>query len=411
MDHRGVTPRWSLKVKMSGNFFTENNLRHVVNVSGTMTGLGSCIVPQAVIDDVANALPFFVEMNDLQRLASTVISDLCGAEAGFVTASCAAGITLSVAAAMTGSNIGKIEQLPDTTGLKNEVLIQTGHLVNYGAPIDQAIRLAGATVVQVGQSTYATKHQLDYAITSHTAAAIYVVSHHAVSYGQIPLDEFIAVCRTKNIPIIVDAASEYDLKRFLIDGADIALYSTHKFLSGLTGGIVAGKKEFVKATFMQNLGIGRGMKVGKEGIVGAISALRLWKYRDHNAIFENEQKSLKLWSNLLAQYSGINLSIEKDPTNNPLNRLKVEIDFDKSGFTARALRNALAQGDQPVIVRDHEIENGYFHMDPCNLNSLDAEIVATRLNQEILKLKDINYFHKMNIKSTDKLSVYLDWLD
>jgi D-glucosaminate-6-phosphate ammonia-lyase len=399
-----------LKVKMSVNFFTENNLRHIVNVSGTMTGLGSCIVPQAVIDDVANALPFFVEMNDLQRLASTVISDLCGAEAGFVTASCAAGITLSVAAAMTGCNIGHIERLPDAAGLKNEVLIQTGHLVHYGAPIDQSIRLAGAKVVQVGQSTYATRHQLDYLITTNTAAAIYVVSHHAVSYGQIPLSEFIAVCHAKNIPVIVDAASEYDLKIFLNAGADIALYSTHKFLSGLTGGIVAGKKEFVKATFMQNLGIGRGMKVGKEGIVGAISALKLWKQRNHKSIFDIEQKSLYLWLETLSQHAGINLAVEKDPTNNPLNRLRVEIDADVAGFTARALRNALAEGQQAVIVRDHEIEHGYFYMDPCNLHEQDSEIVALRLRQELINLKNKEYFEKLNVASADKLSAYLNWL-
>ena len=85
------------------------------------------------------------------------------------------------------------------------------------------------------------------------------------------------------MPVIVDAASEYDLRGFVAAGADIAIYSAHKFLGGLTAGIVAGRKDLVRAAYLQNGGIGRGMKVGKEGIVGAIAALEAWAQRDHAA--------------------------------------------------------------------------------------------------------------------------------
>src|SRR3712207_5209869 len=115
-----------------------------------------------------------------------------------------------------------------------------GHMVGYGAPVEQGVRLAGARVVPVGQATSARRYQLEGAITERTAAALYVVSHHTVQYGLLPLDEFVAACHARGVPVIVDAASEYDLKGFLATGADIALYSSHKFLGAPTGGIVAG---------------------------------------------------------------------------------------------------------------------------------------------------------------------------
>lgn len=253
------------------------DLRPVINVSGTMTGLGASIVVAEAIQAITSILPKFVEIDELQKRASRVIGRLCNAEAGFLTASCSAAITVTVAGAMTGSDLFAVEQLPDTTGLRNEVVIMTGHMVSYGAPVEQSIRLAGAKVVAVGQSTRALAYQLAGAITDRTAAAVYVVSHHTVQYGLLTLNEFAAICHSRGVPVIVDAASEYDLTGFLKDGGDLVLYSSHKFLGGPTGGIVAGRKDLVRAAYMQNNGIGRGMKVGKESIVGAIAALQNWE--------------------------------------------------------------------------------------------------------------------------------------
>ena len=194
---------------------TRLGVRPVINVSGTMTSLGASIVVPEVVEAVSAILGEFVEIDDLQRKASAVIARLCGAEAGFVTASCSAGITLGVAGAMTGSDLAAIERLPDTTGLKNEVVILAGHMVSYGAPVEQAIRLAGARVVPVGQATSAHAYQLAGAISERTAAAVYVVSHHTVQYGMPPLAEFAEIAHVKGVPVIVDAASEYDLRGML----------------------------------------------------------------------------------------------------------------------------------------------------------------------------------------------------
>src|SRR3954447_18835846 len=179
----------------------ELGLRRVINVSGTMTSLGASIVVPEAVETVGRILTEIVELGDLHRKASSVIAAACGAEAGTVTASDSAGISVAVAGCLTGSDLARIERLPDTTGLeRDEVVIQTGHMVYYGAPVEQAIRLTGAKAVPVGTATYARAYHLEGAITPRTAAALYVVSHHAVQYGQLPLREFCRICRERGVP-------------------------------------------------------------------------------------------------------------------------------------------------------------------------------------------------------------------
>jgi uncharacterized pyridoxal phosphate-dependent enzyme len=358
-------------------------LRPIINVSGTMTVLGASIVVPEAISAISQILPEFVEINDLQRKASALIARLTGAEAGCITASASSGITLAVAACMTGADLGRIEQLPDPAGMKDEVVIQLGHMVGYGAPVEQAIRLAGARVVPVGQATEMRDYQLAHRLTERTAAALYVVSHHTVQYGQLPLGRFAQICHGKGVPVIADLASEYDLRGYLAAGADVAIYSAHKFLGGPTAGIVAGSKILVRATFLQNLGIGRGMKVGKEGIIGAMAALEAWEKRDHAAVRAQEGDHLILWQKRFEGLPGVSAAIEPDPTRNPLDRLKLSLDPDRARITAWGLADALAAGDPPIIVRDHEVEHGFFYLDPCNLHPGEAEVVADRLVKEL----------------------------
>jgi len=360
-------------------------LRPIINVSGTMTALGASIVVPEAVRAVADILPEFVEITDLQRKASAAIARATGAEAGFVTACASAGITLSVAGCMTGADLGRIEQLPDPTGMKTEVVIQLGHMVGYGAPVEQAIRLAGATVVPVGQATEVRPYQLAHRLGERTAAAVYVVSHHCVSYGQLPLRQFAEICHARGVPVLADLASEYELRSFLAAGADVAIYSAHKFLGGPTAGIVAGPKALIRAVFLQNFGIGRGMKVGKEGMVGTIAALDAWAKRDHAAVRAMETGFLRLWRERFSGRPGVTVTLEPDPTNNPLDRLKVAVDPGAARTTAWELADALAAGDPPVIVRDHEVEHGSFYLDPCNLHPGEAAIVADRMIQELEK--------------------------
>lgn len=358
------------------NWHEQHGFSPIINVSGTMTGLGASITSPAVREATTKAMARFVKMHELQAHASKVIARVTGAEAGCMSASASAGISLVIAGCMTGLDPAKAEALPLQPGPRCEVVVQAGHLCGYGAPIETAIALTGATTRQIGQSTLAMDHQLDGALGEHTAAALYVVSHHVVHYGQIPFERFAAICKAKGVPVIVDAASEYDLQGFIAAGADIAIYSAHKFLGGPTGGIIAGHREAVRAAYLQNIGIGRCMKIGKESIAGAIAAMQEWLERDHQGVREEEHRVLELWRSRLSQLPGVKPVIVPDPTGNPLSRLQVEIDADEAGASAATFARALSEQTPAVIVRDHEVELGYFQLDPCNLMPGQEELVG-----------------------------------
>ena len=354
-------------------------LARVVNASGTMTSIGaSRVVPEAVAAG-AEIQGHFVRIDELQAKASTVVARLTGAEAGCVTACSAAGITESVAAAMTGTDLARIEQLPDTTGMKSEVVIQAGHLIDYGAPVEQAVRVAGATVVPAGTAARVEPYHLESRLTGSVAAALYVVSHHTVQEGQVPLEDFVAACRERDVPVIVDMASEYDLRGPIELGADIAIYSAHKFLGGPTAGIIAGSKDLVRACYLQNRGLGRLMKVGKEGILGTIAALEAWEGRDHAGARERERKIVSSWLGSLDGHDGIDLAVVPDWTGNPIDRLRVTVDPVRAKLFAWELADRLAGADPAIVVRDDLIEQGFFFLDPCNLEPEEAQLVSDRI--------------------------------
>ncbi len=365
------------------------DLKEVINVSGTMTALGSSSVPPEVIEAMADVLPRFVDMVRLQQQACRVIRRVIGAEAGCVTSCAAAGIAISVAACMTGADLAKVEQLPDTTGLKNEVIIQKGHVVWFGASVPQMVRLTGAKVVEIGDATRAGTYQLEGAINENTAAALYVVSHHTVQYGLISLEEFCRIAHAHGIPVIVDAASESNMSSFLERGADLVCFSGHKFLAGPTSGIVAGRKDLVEAClFHQYHGIGRAMKVGKEGIVGVMAALERWERLDHKAVQAEQERIIDKFVEGLKDIPGLAVTVEPDPTGNPIRRVKVKVDPEVVGLTAFEVSAELAAGDPPIIVRDHHvIDEGFFFLDPCNVTVEQAEIVAEAIRR-ILDLPD-----------------------
>lgn len=384
-------------------------LRRIINVSGTMTELGASVAAPSVREATAEALGHFVNMHELQTQASRVITRLTGSEAGCITASASAGISLSVAGCMTGPEPGRVEALPGDPGPRNSVVIQAGHLCSYGAPIEMAVRLTGAQVRQIGTSTLASDYQLEAALDATVAATLYVVSHHVVHYGQIPFARFAEIAHAKGVPVIVDAASEYDLTGFLRQGADLVVYSGHKFLGGPTSGIIAGRRDLVRAAYLQNIGLGRGMKVGKESIVGVIAAMEDWMTRDAPAIRAKERAALDLWLNTLNGLPGIRAEIVADPTGNPLNRLQVNVDERTAGASAARFAAGLAVQDPAVIVRDLEVELGYFQLDPCNLLPGQAEEVAQSLGSVLADAPSLANVNEADPRN-GAVKGYLNWL-
>ena len=135
--------------------------------------------------------------------------------------------------------------------------------------------MGGGKLVEAGYANECSADQLAAAITPRTAAILYIKSHHCVQKSMLNVAQAAAVARSHNLPLIVDAAAEEDLQAYYRAGADLVIYSGAKAIEGPTSGLVIGKTQYVEWVKRQSNGIGRAMKVGKEGILGLTCALSL----------------------------------------------------------------------------------------------------------------------------------------
>ena len=373
-------------------FYKKNKLTPIINVSGFMTKIGSSITNKKSIEAANNIFPYFVNIDELQSIASKRISYHLNSEASVITASAAGALTESVAAMMTGNDIKKIYKLPDTKGMRNGVLIQKGHLTNYGAEVGQGIRLSGAKIISCGLKNSCSDNILEEALIKNKqklACAMYVVSHHCSDYGAVSLMRFIQLCKKYKVPTIIDAASEEYMEDFFQIDPDVCIFSAHKFMGSLTAGIVTGKKKYIKNIYLQNLGIGRGIKVGKEGIYAAIAAVENWYKRSWRDELNKQNKILNYWINFLNKknYKGVTFETISDPTGNKINRLRLYINKKISDFSAQSLAYHLEKNKPSIFVRDDLIHHNHFELDPCNLKPSQEVLVIKYIDKNPISKK------------------------
>ena len=399
------------------NFYKKNKLKPIINVSGFMTKIGASITNKKSIEAANNIFPYFVNIDELQAIASKRISKLIKSEAALITASAAGALTESIAAMMTGNDLDKIYQLPKTNKIKNKVLIQKGHLTNYGAEVGQGISLSGAKIISCGSKNICTEEMFKKTLKKNKSTiccAMYVVSHHCSDYNSINLSKFIKLCSRNKIPTIIDAASEEYMEDFFKLKPDVCIFSAHKFMGSLTAGIVAGKKKYIKDIYLQNLGIGRGFKVGKEGIYSAIIAVENWYKRNWKQELNKQKRILNYWIKYLTNknFSGLTFEVVADPTGNKINRLRIYINYKKAKFTPQSLAYALEKNDISIYVRDDLIHNNHFELDTCNLKKNQEKIVMSEINKIINKLKNKEIKSNLSHSQYNKLSKrqWLEWL-
>jgi len=333
-------------------------IRKIINAAGPVSVFGGGAPNEAASAAALAILPQPVEIAQLQALASERIAAAFGCEAGCVMAGSAAGIAIAVAATMTGTDPRKIAQLPDASGMKHRVVMQRGHDANFGTLVSQMIRLAGATADLIGTMEQCAPDELRRTLGPQTAAAIFVVSHHTSQSGMIGLREFCAICHAAGVPVIVDAAGEHDLGEQLRDGAELAIASAHKNYGALTAGIAAGRRALIEACLMQDSGIGRPMKVGKEGIASVIAALEVWRRQDRTAVHADWTRRARMACDLLAGLPGFEAGIAPDMAGSPLNRARIRTP------NATSIADRLAAGDPSIRVWRLGLPHGYFELDP-----------------------------------------------
>jgi L-seryl-tRNA(Ser) seleniumtransferase len=280
----------------------------IINAKGPSTRLSGGILRREVAEAMVEASQHCVDMAALQARASELIAEATGAEAGLVTAGAAAGLLLGTAACVTGLDPGRMNRLPDTRGMRNQVVVVRSQRNLY----DHAVRAVGVELVEVGlPDRYAGAGVRDAepweiadAIGERTAAVFWVAGAGA----RPSLEEVVEVARAASVPVLVDAAAQLppadNLRRFVLAGADLVAFSGGKAIGGpQASGILCGRRDLIMAAALQCLdldvlydqwapplhfidkarlrglpqhGIGRACKVGKEEIAGLLTALRLF---------------------------------------------------------------------------------------------------------------------------------------
>lgn len=359
------------------NIYQRIGLPRVINACGKMTILGVSSVAPEVMAEVAEAAGSYVEIDRLIDRVGQLISAHTGGADSCVTSCASAGIAISVAAVISRGDPAAVHRLPDSDGLANEVILLKGHCVDYGAPVTTMIRLGGGRPVEVGHANEARPYHVEGAITPRTAALLYVKSHHTVQKGMVPLADMVELAHRHRLPLIVDAAAEEDLRRYLAAGADLVVYSGAKAIDAPTSGFITGEKTLIGWCKAQYHGIGRPMKIGKEGMMGLVKALERYAVRRHDG--RAAIPALEAAAARINAQAGLSAAIEQDEAGRDIYRLTVRVDPARFGCDAAALEARLRQGDPAVYVRRYRLAAGEFSLDPRALAGDDLELILERL--------------------------------
>lgn len=374
-------------------------VRRVINAAGTLTRLGGPPMAPQAVEAMRQASRWSVSIEELQERAGSYLAWVTGAEAGYVTCGAAAGLQLAAAACLAGLDIRRMEQLPDSSGMPNEIVVQRCQRNAY----DHALRAAGARLVEVGQLGNpevrpTAPWQIEAAIHAGTAAVLWVDMQ---APGAVSLEDTVAVARRHQRPVIVDAAASLppreNLKRFVAAGADLVAFSGGKALGGpQASGILVGRRDLIDSVALQHQdmdvwpetwmlrgrflqsgrlpgpplqGIGRPLKVGKEEIAGLVAAVRAYLKQDP-AVWRQEQAG-KIQT-LRAGLEGLPYLrvtvVDSGESGYPL--LAVELEENPSGLTLVNLVLGLLEGDPAVAVGQQEMPRGRLIVNPVSL-SLD----------------------------------------
>jgi D-glucosaminate-6-phosphate ammonia-lyase len=363
------------------SIYDELGVRPLINASATLTRLGGSVMAPEVVEAMTEASKHFINLDELQRAVGNKLAELTHNESAYVSTGAAAGLVLATAAVVAGSDPKAIQQLPDCTGLKNEVIIHKSHRNGY----DHAVRQVGVKVVEIGSETETKAENLENAINDNTAA-IFWFQGAMTGHADLPLQKVIEIANRANVPVIVDAAAQVppveNLWKFTQMGAALAIFSGGKDLHGpQTTGLVVGRKDLIDSMRVNgspNHSIGRPMKVGKEEMVGLLTAVQLYIQRDHEARASQDEEVVSGWCGELNRIPGVQAERSfPNEAGQPLPRARVVIDPAKAGMSRDELVLALRNGTPSIEVSSSGTDTIY--VNPMTLADGEDQIVLDRL--------------------------------
>jgi L-seryl-tRNA(Ser) seleniumtransferase len=343
----------------------ELGVRSFINAAGTFTALTGSLMPPEVVAAMQVASRQYVRLEDLHEAVGRRIAELLHCEAALVTAGCASAMSLATAACVAGKDPELIRRLPDTHGLKNEVVVQKTHRVGY----DHAIRNAGVKLVEVE-----TRAELEAAINERTAMLFFL--NFADPEGAVHHEEFVAIGKSRNVPTLIDAAADVppvdNLWRFTRMGFDLAAFSGGKGLRGpQSTGLLLGRKDLIEAARLNNNphadSLCRTNKVNKEEIVGLLVALELYLSQDHAAIWREWEDRCRRIADALTRFPDVKTGVHVPPIANAVPHLRISWDYQGRKLTVAQMVQKLRDGEPSIEVSPgsrRELGIGVWMMEP-----------------------------------------------
>jgi D-glucosaminate-6-phosphate ammonia-lyase len=357
----------------------ELGVRPCINAAGTYTALTGSLMPPEVIAAIQVASRQYVRLNDLHDAVGKRIAELLKCPAAMVSAGCASALSLATAACVAGDDEERIRRIPDTTGMKNEVLVQRTHRVGY----DHAIRNAGVKLIEIE-----TPEELESKINERTAMMFFLNS--ADRQGKIHHEEFVQLGKKHNIPTLLDAAADVppaeNLFRFTKIGFDLVAFSGGKGLCGpQSSGLLLGRKDLIAAARINHNpnsdSLCRTNKVNKEEIVGMLVALELFLNRDHDAVWKEWEARASRITQALAEFKDLRTEVQVPPIANAVPHLHVSWDYEKRGLTPAQMADKLREGEPSIEVTPgarRQLVVGVWMMQPGD------DLIVGRRMREIL---------------------------
>ena len=359
------------------NVYKKLGVRPVINAAGNQTVRGGSTPSPLVRKAMEEANTSFVEMAELLEKSGEHIASLLGVEAAYITSGCYAALVLCSAAVMTGNDPDKRAQLPDTTGLKSEILLQKKQQYGY----DRAYTVPGSKLRYVGDSDGATVEQLSQSIGPNTAAIAYLVQPD--QGNAISLEKVVEIAHAHNVPVIADAAAQiYPLDYFRrnAQSADLVCFGGKYFNAPHSVGFACGRKDLIEAVtahgFIGPRPIGRGMKVDRQEIIGLVAALDAWFDMDHEKRCREQSKK---YAAIAQELEGIeNVSTETVPNkSHMLASLRVTFSPEALGRNAHQVVKELDAGTPRILIAAHG--DSAITINAYTLNEGEEDIIASML--------------------------------
>ena len=274
----------------ASEIYSELGINPIINAIGSVTLLGGSTPPQPVLEAMDHANSTYVPLEELEKKAGQFIADLVGAQAVYITSGAGSALTLATAALMAGDDDDLIKRLPDTTGMRDEILIQSRQHYHY----ERCLTLAGAKLVEFGSTERTSREDLQASINENTLAVHYVANETFTDPYVLSLEETIEIAKAKDIPVTVDAAGQVypieNIGKYVNMGADFSAMAAKYIGAPQSTGFAIGTEEMIRKISLQSFiayemrrvrGVGRPQKIDRQEMIGAVAAVKLWVSLNH----------------------------------------------------------------------------------------------------------------------------------